>query len=241
MSKVKINSRQNIYGWIAIGLAVIVLTFILFLVGRQVFIDKKLASFQNQSQLPISIASPTPRPDPKYTTPKDTESWIAYEHPQQNFTVRYPQDMKVGTPNENYISFYTGDNPRWPNTVFSVGKLEETLNISHSLLTLADRQRVVNDLFNTRGNFVRRYRETKTNYVQITKKASLTLSGYPAVFYTEAYISWSGQEPSSYQNRYLIKVDSTYYSVSEGYSSNLTSLKDHEQLLGLVARSLTLF
>lgn len=239
-SMIKKKDYGLVYKSTAISLSILVVGYIIYTFSRQAIIGKKLAYLTQGSPFPV-VLSPSPRPSPKYTVPKGTESWNVYEHIHQRFTVRYPEDMQPGIPTDNYIGFYKESNSRSQDIVFSVGKVDENFDISSSILSLEDRQKVLRDLFDTKSNFVKRYREEETHYVQITKKNSLTISGYPAVFYNEAYITWSRQEPSSYQSRILIKTGDSYYTITQGYTSNKDELDLFQNALELTAKSFTLF
>ena len=234
----KKQKSSQIYKWLALTLTLLVAGFILFSFSRQASLDKKLADLTLQSPLPA--VSPTPRPSPKFTVSKGTENWNEYIGRYYNFTVRYPSDMQVKEEGDKVTSFYKAGIKGGGLIEFSVRKLSDNLFMDVMPHRQDDAQ-LVTDLFNSGLGVLRNEKVSANAELTITKIADVTLNGFPAVYFSKYYESNSGQDPSSYLNGYVVKVENGYYLLSESTGDSLAHLKSNESNFKLFTSTFTIF
>jgi hypothetical protein len=230
---------SQIYKWLAATLTLFVAGYILFLLSRQAIIDKRLADLTHQSSLPA--ASPSPRPSPKYTTPKGTENWNVYEHPQQNFTLRFPKDMSIHREGEKSVGFYKGDNQYQPDFAFGAGLTDLSgFDIAGITMGLTERLQFMKDLFSKQDGVVADKKSDGLGYTVVKKNTLKKNSVLQVIHVNIAFTSTSTQQPSQSMSLYLFKVGETYYSLVQGYTSQ-NNIEKYKATLDLAAQSFTAF
>ncbi len=237
MFKVEQGSRRDIYKLLAIVLSACVLAFILFLLVRQGVLDAKIKKLASQS-LPSPQFRPTPQPSPLFTTPKGTEKWNPYTGKYDRYTVRYPSDYHLLEEGINKTRFVKDPN----NSVFMNLEVRKLANIPRMniLLSPQDDEKLVEDLFTNNIGTIRDINKSSSRQV-IKKISEGNLSGYPSIYFSDSYVSQTGQDTTHYYNRFLIRVDKVYYLLSQGGEETPSKLASYENVFKLFASSFVLY
>lgn len=237
---IKKDRFSLIYKWLAIVLTILVVGYILYLLSRQDFLNRKLAYLTGQSNQLLSSPIPSPRPSPKYTVPKGTENWSSYTHPILNITVRLPLDVGVSLENSDAVYFVKEDSKQLVLMKFSIRKItrKEDLDI---LPQPEDESALIDTLFSSQIGLVKTVTTSPISKIVLTKKSDGEIGGFPSVYFSDFYISRSSQDSSHFSNHYLVKVGDGYYLLSQGGESDQISLNAYENLFALFVSSFTMY
>jgi len=227
-----------------------VFTLVIILIGI-VGIGSIIMLVLQSSRKPISTPqqyqaqlTPTPTSEPMIFSPSGTENWKVYISPDHTFGLRYPQDMQIDVNKgyNNIVSFHKGafkDNSE--DFEFHINTGSE--DIFNKTYVLGNDGHLLSDLFNNPNGVLRDNLANGSNFqkerIIVTKLASLTINGYPAVNFTDVYTGGT-QQPPDYANRYIIKTPKGYYLISQGFVSSQTKLDQYANELKLIVSTFTI-
>jgi hypothetical protein len=206
-------------------------------------------------QLKATYSTPSPSNElsPSSTSmiasPRGTENWNIYISPDHSFGLRYPQDMKitgitpVANEKSNGVIFYKAGAYK-ENPVFEFSVIESGEDILNQANVLGRDVRLLSDLFNSSNGVLRDNLANGSKFPNermiVTKIASLTINGYPAVYFTDVFTG-STQQPPDYANRYLIKTPNRFYLISQGFKDSKTKLDAYSNEFKLIVGTFTAF